>query len=149
MNAGILMESPKTDCETLMSAVLPFAKRMLDENGEFYPFGAAMRADKSIVSVASYDGQEHPQSIDVINSLKKIFVAGGANGEFMATALISDIRVTLPSDSTKSDAISVSLDHQEGYSVVVFFPYKLEKGTATIGSAFAQKGATDIFPVKK
>jgi hypothetical protein len=143
------MESPKTDCETLMSSVLPFAKKMLDENGEFYPYGAAMRADKGIISVANYDGQEHPQSVDVIDGLKKIFVAGGTSGEFMATALISDVRVTLPSDNTKSDAISVSLDHREGYSVVVFFPYKLEKGVVTVGTVFAQKGKGDIFPAKQ
>jgi hypothetical protein len=50
----------KADCEELMNAVLPFAEKMLGEQGEFFPYGGAMRPNGEIVSVAGYDGRGQP-----------------------------------------------------------------------------------------
>ncbi len=60
------MSDPKADCEALMNSVLPFAEQMLTTHGEFIPFGGAMRPDGRLVSIAGYDGNEHPKSVDVI-----------------------------------------------------------------------------------
>ena len=139
------MDSQKADCEALMNAVLPFARQMLNRYGEFFPYGGAMRPDGQLVSVAGYDGQEHPPSQEVIRLLKDGFVAGAKNGQYKATALIYDVRVNLPTTGEKSDAIAVSLNHQGAYSVIVYFPYKILDGKAALGTAFAQKGEADIF----
>lgn len=32
--------TPKQDCEVLMNELVPFARSMLAEHGEFFPFGA-------------------------------------------------------------------------------------------------------------
>jgi hypothetical protein len=142
------MSDAKSDCEVLRNSVLPFAEQMLSRYGEFYPFGAAMQPDDAIVSIAGYDGQEHPPSADVIRLLKEGFVAGARKSQYKATALIYDIRVTLPSTGEKSDAIAVSLNHRDNYSVIVMFPYKIEDGKPLLGVAFTQKGEADIFPSK-
>ena len=81
----------------------------------------------------------------MIKFLKSAFVAGANEGKYRATALVYDVRVTLPSDGRKSDAIAVSLNHSGDYSVVVLFPYTIENGKAVIGPAFAQKGEADVF----
>ena len=140
------MSTPKSDCELLMNAAVPFAKQMLDQHGEFHPFGSAMRTDGQIVPVARYDGKEHPHSVDVMKELKEAFVAGAKDGQFKATALVYDVRVTLPSTGKKSDAIAVALDHRDDLSVIVLIPYKIEKGSAALGSALAQEGEGEIFP---
>jgi hypothetical protein len=75
-------------------------------------------------------------------------VQGAKAGKYRATALIYDVRVTLPSTGRKSDAIAVALDHRDHYSVVVMFPYQFTGGELTIGSPFAQKGEGDIFRPK-
>src|SRR5215470_8582788 len=124
---------PKADCESLLNAVLPFAQQMLDRHGEFYPYGGAMTTDGQITAVAAYDGQEHPASADVIKFLKSAFVTGAREGSYRATALVYDVRVTLPSDGKKSDAIAVSLNHRSDYSVIVLFPYTIENAKAVIG----------------
>jgi hypothetical protein len=49
-----------------MSEFVPFAERMLRENGEFFPFGGALTVNGEVVSVAAYDGREQPPSDDVI-----------------------------------------------------------------------------------
>jgi hypothetical protein len=136
---------PKVDCEALMNSVIPFAEQMLSSHGEFLPFGGAMRSSGELVSVAGYDGDERPQSSDVIRLIKEGFIEAARQGQFKATALVYDVRTVVPSTGNKSDAISVSLNHRDSYSVVVIFPYKIDNGKPTVGDAFAQKGEADIF----
>ena len=58
----------------------------------------------------------------MIKLLKQAFVAGAKFGEFMATALVYNVRVALPPSDKKSDAIAVSLDLRSNYSVIVYYP---------------------------
>ncbi len=139
------MTNARAACEALMTAVLPFAEHMLSSHGEFFPFGGAMRPGGELVSVAGYDGNEHPPSAEVIRLIKEGFVVAAHKNEYKATALVYDVRVKLPATDEKSDAIAVSLNHRDNYSVLVFFPYKLTAGKLAIGAAFAQKGEADVF----
>jgi hypothetical protein len=129
-----------------MIAVLPFAEQMLSRHGEFFPYGGAMRQGGELVSVAGYDGKEYPPSADVIRLIKESLVQAAHSNEYKATAVVYDVRVKMPSTEEKSDAIAVSLNHRENYSVVVYFPYKITDGKLAVGAAFAQKGEADIFP---
>jgi hypothetical protein len=128
-----------------MNSVLPFAEQMLRDYGEFLPFGGAMRTTGELVSVSGYTEDEHPPSAEVIRLIKDGFIDAVRKREFKATALVYDVRITLPSAAEKSDAIAVSLNHRDDYSVIVIFPYKLESGKVSIGAALAQKGEADIF----
>lgn len=139
------MTTPKAECENLMNAAIPLAEQMLQKHGEFFPYGAALKANGEIVSVAGYDGREHPPSNDIIHLLKEGFVKGAKSREYKATALVYDVRVVLPSTGKKSDAIAVSLNHRDQYSVTVFFPYQLSNGQLIFGDVFAQKGEADVF----
>jgi hypothetical protein len=143
--------SAKADCEELMNALMPVAEKMLRKHGEFYPYGGAMLTDGEIVHVAGYDGREHPPSADLISLIKWAFVEGAKDLRYKATALVYDVRITLD-DGHKSDAINVSLDHRDDYSVVVLFPYVLKKRgliggrDVVLGEAIGQRGEADIFP---
>src|SRR4051794_17512127 len=105
------MDDPKADCEALMNSVLPFAEQMLTAHGEFIPFGGAMRPDGELVSIAGYEGNEHPKSVDVIALVKSGLIPAARKGEFKAIAIVYDVRVKLPSTEEKSDAIAISLNH--------------------------------------
>jgi hypothetical protein len=144
-NGEQMVNHPKVDCEVLMNSVIPFAEQILSSHGEFLPFGGAMRSSGELVSVAGYDGDEHPQSSDVIRLIKGGFIEAARQGQLKATALVYDVRTVVPSTGTKSDAIAVSLNHRDNYSIVVIFPYKIDNGKLTVGDAFAQKGEADIF----
>ena len=89
------MNDPKADYEPLMNSVLPFAEHMLGNCGEFLPFGGAMRPGGELVSIAGYDGDEHPQSSDVIRLIKEGFVQSARQGQYKATALVYDTRIKL------------------------------------------------------
>jgi hypothetical protein len=136
----------EAEAEQLMNDALPFAKQMLVKHGEFFPYGMAMQLDGKVTPVATNDGRNYPRSTDIIAELKRAFIEGARARKYKATALVYDARVVVPKTGSRSDAIAVSLDHRDGYSVVVFFPYTIEHSTLTIGEAFASKGEKGIFP---
>jgi len=135
----------KEESQILMDAVLPLAEKLLAENGEFFPYGGAMLTNDEIISVAAYDGDDHPPSEDLISMLQQAFKAAAKKNEYKATALVYDVRVLLPESEVKSDAIAIALDHDTGYSVVVFIPYSISNKTLEFGSIFAQAGDNDVF----
>lgn len=140
------MSNPKADCEALMDSVLPVAEELLVTQGTFLPFGGAMRPDGQLVTIASDDGNERPQATDAIAFMKGALAAAARNGDYKATAIVYDVRVKVPSTGKSSDAVAVSLDHRENYSVVVLVPYEIDGGKLTVGTVFAQVGDADIFP---
>jgi len=142
---GQFVRDAKSECEQLMNSALPRAKQMLQEHGEFFPFGLALNARGKIVAVAPYDQREHPTSEDFIRQLKHVFGVQAKAGEFRATALIYDVRVEAATKGEKTDAIAVALDHRDNYSVVVFLPYRLEGEKLTLGEMFAQQGPGEVF----
>ncbi|MDH3637599.1 MAG: hypothetical protein OES09_03960 [Gammaproteobacteria bacterium] len=135
----------KAEAEDLINAVLPVAQQMLEKYGEFIPYGGAMKPNGEVVSVPGYDGNEQPSSQEIINLLKDSFRAAGKNGEYKATAIVFDVHVIAPGSDEKTDAVAVALDHKEGYSVVVLFPYQLSDGAVEFGQVFAEAGDNDIF----
>lgn len=136
----------KADCEELMNAVLPFAEKILGEQGEFFPYGGAMCPNGEIVYVAGYDGREQPPSLDIIQLIKEAFVKGANDGVYSATALVYDVLIAVSAADEKRDAIAVSLNHRDGYSVIVIFPYRLQAGDVIFDEALAEAGEADIFP---
>jgi hypothetical protein len=138
--------TPKEECEELMNAVLPFARQMLAEHGEFFPFGATMSASREITQAAGWTGTERPPSLDVIALLTEAFQAGAASGSYVATALAYDARVAPPGKPDKQDAVAVQLDHRDAYSVLVLFPYTLSRaGGVVFDAPFALPGSHSIF----
>ena len=100
-----------------------------------------------IISIGGYDGREQPPSLDLIHLIKSGFVEAANDGSYKATALVYDVRVAVPDDIRKKDAVAVSLNHRDGYSVIVIFPYRLHGNEFAFGEAFAQTGERDIFPL--
>ncbi|WP_315837353.1 hypothetical protein [Bradyrhizobium prioriisuperbiae] len=141
------MTDAKADCQSLMNSVLPFAEQTLSRHGEFLPFGGAKTIDGEFISIADADdGQEHPPSGDLIRLIKDGLREAAGKGEVRATALVYDVRTIVPSTGEPSDAIAVSMNHRDGYSVTVMVPYKIGNGTIEFGQAYAQTGEADIFP---
>ena len=139
--------SPKEQCESLLDSVLPLAEKMLKEHGEFYPFGATLKRDGTQALAGADDGTSKPASQPLIDLMRSGFRAAAAKREIIASALAYDVRVVPPGSGAKTDAVAVEIDHRDGYSVVIYFPYVLQSGGVVFGQAFANAGAGSIFPV--
>ena len=68
-----------------------------------------------------------------------------SEGKIIASGIAWNAGVTA-ADGTPSDAIVVSLEHKDDYSVIVGEPYKLGLfKKVTLGNLFAMAGEHDIF----
>jgi hypothetical protein len=140
------MKTPKEEAEDLMNSALPFAERMLAEHGEFLPYGEAMDRTGKFIAISASDGRAFPPSKDLIKTLKDGFREAARAGKYKATALVYDVRIALPSTGTKSDAIAVSLNHEERYSALVLFAYQIDGNKVVMGKVFAQQEDNYTFP---
>lgn len=140
------MSDAKVESEELMNSVLPFAVEMLTKCREFFPFGGTMSGCGEIRHAGGWTGEKRPASTEVIELLETGFRAGAQNGEYKATALVYDIRTIPPGKEEKQDAIAVALDHREGLSVVVIFPYSFGfDDQLEIEEPYAAEGENKIF----
>ncbi len=140
------MASPKEESTKLMNELLPLAERMLKEDKEFYPYGGYMGSAGEITHVGGrIKGTDHPKSQPIIDLLRESFRKEAEEKKYRATAIIFDVRIKPPDEIEKTDAIQVSLEHRDSYSVNVFIPYKIVEGELLFGKTFAQRGNKDIF----
>ena len=136
----------KQESERLMNSLLPLAETMLRQYGEFYPYGGYMKPDGTIVDVGAEDRDaEHPKSKDLIYVLQRSFQEMARAAKCKAVAIFFDVVVNSPNSGIKSNAIQVCLDHEDGYSAEVFFPYRLANNEILYDEAFAQQGEEAIF----
>lgn len=139
------MMTPKEQCEVLLDTLLPFAEDQMKKHREFYPFAAVMHTDDSLELTGSYDGNEHPESKDVLEALKQIHKQLASDGKIKASGIVWNASVA-SADGKPSDAIIVSLEHKDNYSVIVGEPYKIGLfKKVTFGQLFAMEGKQDIF----
>jgi hypothetical protein len=136
----------KKESEKLMNVMLPLAEKMLKQHGEFYPYGGYMKLDGTILDVGADDPDtDHPKSGDLIYILRDSFREMVSTNKCKAVAVVFDVAVNLPGSNQRSDAIQVCLDHVDGYSVEIFFPYHIVNDQLVYGEAFAQEGHHEIF----
>jgi hypothetical protein len=136
----------KQESERLMNAMLPLAEKMLRRYGEFHPYGGYMKLDGTIVDVGAEDPDtDHPKSKDLIYVLRSSFREMANTNQCKAVAVVFDVAVNLPNSNRKSDAIQICVDHADGYSAEVFFPYQIVNNEVVYGETFAQEGSHDIF----
>src|SRR5438128_8489993 len=114
----------KQESEKLMNAILPLAEKMLRQYGEFYPYGGYLKPDGMIVDMGADDPDtERPKSKDLIYVLRSSFREMASAKQCKAVAVVFDVTVNAPNSNRKSDAIQFCVDHADGYSAEVFFPY--------------------------
>ena len=137
--------TPKEQCEVLLDKLLPFAENQMKKYREFYPFAAVILMDDTVELTGSFDGNEHPESKDVINYLIQIHKQLASEGKIKASGIAWNASVA-SADGKTTDAIIVSLEHKDDYSVIVGEPYKVGLfKKVNFGNLFAMEGKHDIF----
>ena len=136
---------PKEECEELLNALLPFAVNQLKKYGEFYPFGAVMCNNNEISFTAVDNGEKYPDSTEMINRLTELHNEQAKKGEIKASGICWNATVSLE-NGKPSDAIIISLEHRENYSVLVGQPYRIGLfKKLNLDAIFAQNGKHDVF----
>ena len=111
-------QQAQDDLDGLVNTVLPLATQLLNEAGEFYPFGATVGQTGNTEMVMGHPGTggDNPASSDTIDFLVKAF--RGKSAEIRALALVANVR------TAEYDAVRVDLEHRDGHAIAVLLPYK-------------------------
>ncbi len=133
------------DLDELLNNLLPFAQEMLAKHGEFFPFGATVASDGE-VRLNAAEPDDDSDSLKMIDQLERGFGCEAAQGAIRAAAICLDVRVALPKDGRKTDAVCVRAEHENGECPEVYLPYqKSSTGHLTYGELFAVPGRAKIF----
>ena len=136
----------RADLDALMSALMPFAQRMLSKHGEFYPFGAAIDRDGQVRLMAGSAETDRPLANQVIDALVAGFRQAAVAGEVRAVGLCFDARTIPPGSDDKVDSIVLELEHADGDCILVALPYsKGLFGRMKYGDSFAASSKPRIF----
>ena len=136
----------KEDVETLLNELMPHAEGQLAKHREFYPFGGAVDTSGELLRTEAWTGDEQPSASDLVDSLVATFQQQADANEIRATAILIDCLTVPPDETEKVDAVAARLDHLDGYSAVVFFPYTIgPDGSVTFDEPFAHEGDDEIF----
>ena len=137
--------SPKEQCEELLNSILPHAEVLLEKNHEFYPIGEVLNIDGAVSATAFYDENEFPESNEVIKKLTEVHKELAKQEKILVSGIAWNAGIT--SNGKNEDAIIVSLEHKDGYSVVIGRTYKLGLfKKLKLGEIFAMEGKHNVFP---
>lgn len=127
-----------------MKELLSFAKKMLNQHGEFHPFGGYLDDSGAVVHVGVQSNEVSLNSRQKIDLLVDSFGKFAMAGKAIAVGIVSN--VTLPKDDgSTGDAIEFFLEHSDGYCAEVFFRYEAGAGGIEITDTTAQQGRPLIF----
>ena len=134
------------DLDSLLNAILPFAKQMLARHAAFHPFGATMSPDGQIALAAGMTGSEQPDADEVIQMLLSGFKTQAARNEILAAAVCFDGLTVPPGLTEKADSICAQLEHASGDRAAVFLPYRKGwLGRVRYGTLFAAALDSRVF----
>ncbi len=103
-----------------------FAKTMLENSGEFHPFGAIVNVKGSVEARGVWTGEEHPSGQDgytiLIEALRKELLEGRA----IAIAVAANVNIPEQYAAAHRDGLRVTLEAND-YCRFIYLPYRLER----------------------
>ena len=144
------MPSSRDDAQALLAALIPFAEKTLRKYRAFHPFGGHVDAEGDVVWDAVHEAREMPAPADIIDMLVQLHRQQAWAGSSRACATVYDILTVPPGETAKRDAIAAAIEHADGYSVVVTFPYRFATdGELLLEDSFAEARDNQIFTVAR
>jgi hypothetical protein len=140
------MPEPTDEIQELLNFLLPYAERMLNQHGEFYPYAAALDSDGELNAVATdVDDDDSVDVTEVLVALHKGLRERAAEGAIRASGIAADVTLTDPDSGETTDAVQVELDHADADAVDIFVPYETEDEGIKFGELVAAEGREPVF----
>ena len=139
------MAEPTEEIQELLNFLLPHAERMLGEQGEFYPYAAAIDSAGSIEPVGPAVEGADPDVSDILVALHADLREQAAEGAIRASGIAADVTLTDPDSGETTDAVQVELDHAEGEAVDIYVPYERAGADVRFGELVSAAGREPVF----
>jgi hypothetical protein len=143
---GYRMAEPSDEIQEILNFLLPYAERMLNEHGEFYPYAAALDSDGELNAVgADVDDDDSPDVGEVLLALHEGLRERAAEGAIRATGIAADVTLTDPDSGETTDAVQLELDHADAEPVDIYVPYESAPEGVKFGELVAAEGRQPVF----
>ena len=129
---GKAVSQSETDAQALLKEMMPAVQSGLEQREAFVPLGAVIAQDGSVRSVPiDYAGlvEGTMPAQDVVAAVRERLRLEARSGKVRSAAMAADVRIWRREDGNEaSNAVSVHVEHQDGYCVDLLIPYKVRKG---------------------
>jgi hypothetical protein len=118
------MDVTQARLNQLFTFSMDFAKEMLVENGDFYPFGATVSEGGKLAADPGHDGvDDQPDAPDVYRVIFERFSTNRPS-EAVAAALVANVTIPDEFDAPVKDGVRVHLE-SDGYARFIYVPYEI------------------------
>jgi hypothetical protein len=114
------------DFNELVQPLLGLAERMLENEGEFHPFGARLAARGQMALVDVAPTLTEPSNPLIIDALYASFRLEARFGAIRACAVCWDALVPRQEGGGLMEAIAIGLEHRDGDPTIVLCGYERE-----------------------
>jgi hypothetical protein len=143
----------RDDANELLNAAVNYARRMLRKYGEFGPFGFSLDEKREVVNETVPRKDMPPDPAMLLELLHDQLAERSSKKEIIAAATAANVTMTKVSAEGFSDALLVEIEHQSGYCIKAFVPYKIGGGQLhgllpryiRLGSVQVQNGDARLF----
>jgi hypothetical protein len=118
----------REDANELLNAAVNYARRMLRRYGEFGPFGFSLTEQREIVNETVARKNVPPDPAMLLDLLYDQLTERSNKKEIIAAATAANVTMNKASAEGFSDALLVEIEHQSGYCVKAFVPYRIGGG---------------------
>ncbi|HVW77151.1 MAG TPA: hypothetical protein VHB45_06020 [Alloacidobacterium sp.] len=141
------------DANELLNMCVNYARRMLKRYGEFGPFAFSLSPQRELVNETTAHKELPPDPAMLLELLQKQLTERGGKREILAAATAANVTMGKPSAEGFTDALMVEIEHQTGYCVKAFVPYRIGGGQffrllprhIRFGAVQIQDGVTRFF----
>ena len=116
----------RTDFNDLVLPILGLAEKMLEQDGEFAPFGARLAAGGQMALVDVAETLDEPTNPLIVDALYAEFRLEARSGMIRACAVCWDALVPRTEGGGLMDAIAIGLEHRDGDPTIVLCGYERE-----------------------
>ncbi len=103
-----------------------FARLMIEDSGEFYPFGAEIDATGELRALGFSDGTERPSTQELYEYAQNVLSAKAKSGEIIAGAIAVNVNIPPQFESPLPDGIRVHVE-SSNFSRFIYQPYGIRK----------------------
>jgi hypothetical protein len=136
--------TPKDELNLLLSDAIGMALRLVEKHGSHIPFCMAVTTSGERTSIAA-DDSKLPGADALLAGVRQHIRDALRERRYRAVALARNVEYQSARDGSRTDAVQVTLDHEQGSPVTCYLPYQKVRGAVIPGELFAVKPEESFF----
>lgn len=136
----------RDDLQNLLNGAVEVAAELLEAEGEFEPFALGLGQEGDLIQLSPEGHEEELDPVVLIEGLKRSLKEGAARGKYVAVCIVTDVTIEDEDDEAISSAVSISMEHLTGESMLCFIPYEVgTDGRVEFSELVGEAGDLSIF----